>query len=340
VTRPDRGPALTAPPRAPEPENKPGPTRSKRLWGALILILLFVAVIAIDRMAESEPTEAAGATAADRRDRAGDPSVAYAAQIAPLAEVPEPIAAELTLVAVEDGRPDPRELAYAAAIGEAMHALEAGALAESRAALADAERIFPGRTAGKDLALRLDMRQKLGDIEALLAEATRQEEGGQWRAAETTYATVLESDPLIARARTGRLRAREIADLIEALRFHADNPGRLTTPAVREEAETAIDRAARFDQSPTLTELAGRVEAAIRLWNTPISLVIRSDEKTVVTLGGVGRLGSFDQQALELPPGSYTLLGSRQGYRDVRIPLELEPGASPAPIRVVCEERL
>jgi hypothetical protein len=52
----------------------------------------------------------------------------------------------------------------------------------------------------------------------------------------------------------------------------------------------------------------------------------------------VGRLGQFRDHHLELRPGSYTAMGSRPGYRDVRIVFTVLPGAAPLSVEIRCGE--
>jgi hypothetical protein len=67
---------------------------------------------------------------------------------------------------------------------------------------------------------------------------------------------------------------------------------------------------------------------------------IVSDTLTDVTLNRIGRLGKFDRRVLEIRPGRYVAVGTRQGYRDVRIEFTVEPGKPLAPIQVRCEEAI
>jgi hypothetical protein len=71
-----------------------------------------------------------------------------------------------------------------------------------------------------------------------------------------------------------------------------------------------------------------------------VAVQLESDGETEVTVYRVGRLGRFQTRQLELRPGSYTVVGSRRGYRDVRRELEVAPGQSPPPLRIVCQEAI
>ena len=43
---------------------------------------------------------------------------------------------------------------------------------------------------------------------------------------------------------------------------------------------------------------------------------------------------------LDLPPGRYTVIGQREGFRDVRLELNLAPGQRDAALSVRCTERI
>ena len=73
---------------------------------------------------------------------------------------------------------------------------------------------------------------------------------------------------------------------------------------------------------------------------TPIRVTLYSDKKTEVLVFRVGRLGVFERHDLDLRPGRYTVVGSRDGYRDVRRTLNVEPGKTDIRLTVRCEEKL
>lgn len=69
-------------------------------------------------------------------------------------------------------------------------------------------------------------------------------------------------------------------------------------------------------------------------------VTLHSDQQTEVTVYKVARLGQFDQRELELRPGSYTAVGSRMGYRDVRVEFSVAAEGAPPAVTVVCTERI
>jgi hypothetical protein len=87
--------------------------------------------------------------------------------------------------------------------------------------------------------------------------------------------------------------------------------------------------------------LEGQIAALTRLVevaSAPIPVRLTSDQITNVTLYRIGTLGAFDARDVELRPGTYTVIGSRDGYRDVRQTFTVRPGRNLPPISVVCVE--
>jgi hypothetical protein len=54
----------------------------------------------------------------------------------------------------------------------------------------------------------------------------------------------------------------------------------------------------------------------------------------------VARLGKFDQRELSLRPGTYTAVGSRIGYRDVRLEFTVTPDSAPPTVNIACTEAI
>jgi hypothetical protein len=87
------------------------------------------------------------------------------------------------------------------------------------------------------------------------------------------------------------------------------------------------------DQKNTLTRLLKRAA-------TPLGVHLISDSQTEVAIFKVARLGSFQSRELSLRPGVYVAVGSRPGYRDVRIEFRVAPEIEMKPIVVQCEEQI
>jgi len=103
-------------------------------------------------------------------------------------------------------------------------------------------------------------------------------------------------------------------------------------------SELIGDASAIAAAGPRLTEQTTELARLVRLASTPVEIELQSDEMTEVTVYRVGPLGTFAQRTIEVRPGTYTAVGSRDGYRDVRQTFTVLPGRTVDPIRVACVE--
>jgi hypothetical protein len=54
----------------------------------------------------------------------------------------------------------------------------------------------------------------------------------------------------------------------------------------------------------------------------------------------VGKLGRFSARDLSLRPGTYILVGSRDGYRDERLEVDVKPSPEPIRITLICRVKV
>jgi len=175
---------------------------------------------------------------------------------------------------------------------------------------------------------------KLAEIRALAFE--RRE---LWDQAIERYEAALETDPTLAFAISGLARARSRADLDEKLQNLIDNPNLLLTETVLNDASTLLEQARPWTKSgERIAGQVDRLERLIAAASTPVTVELKSDAFTEVTVYRVGELGTFASKLVDLRPGTYTAVGSRRGYRDVRTTFTVLPGREPPAVSVVCSE--
>ena len=71
---------------------------------------------------------------------------------------------------------------------------------------------------------------------------------------------------------------------------------------------------------------------------TPLSIPLLSNNVTEVFVYKIGRLGNFMRKEILLRPGTYVVVGSRPGYRDVRVEFRVAPEIDMEPVIIQCEE--
>ncbi len=230
---------------------------------------------------------------------------------------------------------------YSSAIAQAQAALARRDYRAAQSAFEQAGRIRPGAA---EVAEGLQQVRRAAETRALastLERAAAAERAEQWSGALALYRETLKAEPTLVAAQQGVERAEPRAMIDAELQSYLDRPERLYSPAGRDIARNVLERAGRVAApGPRLQGQVVRLQDLLRQAETPIRVALASDNATEVQIYRIGKLGLFEQKDLELMPGRYTVVGTRQGYRDVRKELNLMPGSSPPTLVVRCEERI
>ncbi len=231
--------------------------------------------------------------------------------------------------------------AFVQAMSDGLTALDLEDFAAAREAFDRAQRLDPESRETADGLARAEAGLRRNLIATHREGAAGLEAQEDWRAAAERYVAVLEIDPTVKFAQGGLAQAQDRADLSDQLDRHIANPGRLSTDTVLDEASALLSRASAIETAgPRLRRQVDELGRWVEAFSTPVQARLESDNLTEVVVYKVGRLGMFSERALDLRPGTYTVVGSRQGYRDVRRQLVIEPGQAPEPLRVRCEEKI
>jgi hypothetical protein len=197
----------------------------------------------------------------------------------------------------------------------------------------------PGSREAADGLVQAEEGAKLDQIALAEARALAFERRELWDQAIELYASVLAGDSTLLFAQTGLERAKARAGLDAKLDNLIDNPTLLFGDSVLADARALLEAAgAETDKGPRLTSQIERLGELVELASKPVPVRLESDQLTSVTLYRVGALGAFAAKDLELRPGTYTVIGSRDGYRDVRHTFTVRPGRNLPPINIVCVE--
>ena len=74
------------------------------------------------------------------------------------------------------------------------------------------------------------------------------------------------------------------------------------------------------------------------LLDKPIRLSLVLDNATAVAIPSIGQFGTFAKRDIQLKPGRYTVIGTRDGFRDVRRDITIAPGQESQTISVSCSD--
>ena len=229
---------------------------------------------------------------------------------------------------------------YAKAAGEGFAALGAGHLEEARAAFERARALRPSGSEAVDGLKRVDAAQHAHGFGTQRTRAEDAEADERWDDALNTYSAILRADPSQEFAQQGRDRARSRLQLHDDLQALVDRPDLLAAPEARVQAATLLQNAQQINSpGPVLRLQMARLSALLPEFERPVRLTLVSDGLTQVSVPGVGTFGGFTHREVDLKPGHYTVVGTREGYREVRRDVSLNPGQTQT-INVSCYDPL
>jgi len=226
-------------------------------------------------------------------------------------------------------------------MSEGLRALNDSDYHAARAAFRMAQALQPGSRDPVDGLLQVDQGIRLGRIAGLEQTAMSQEQEEQWTAAAETFASILELDGNLEFAQQGLARAETMGAVHKQLQGYIAEPDRLSVPSTMQAATSLVVDITRMPQiGPRLGDRRDQLSRLLKRAATPLTVQLVSDNATDVSIFKIGRLGSFATRELSLRPGTYVAVGSRPGFRDVRLEFRVAPETDDRTIVVRCEEAI
>ena len=226
-------------------------------------------------------------------------------------------------------------------MAEGLAALSAGDAATSQERLLKAKALRPEAPEVQEALSQAEGRLRSARIEALRQKAFACEQHEDWGGAEAAYEQALALEPNLQFALEGRERSSALVALEKRIGFFVNQPEVLGS-------DTQLDQAVRLLQDihaaqpagPRLAAEAEKLKTLVHTAKTPVPITIESDNLTDVSVYRVGKLGRFGARDLNLRPGTYVMVGSRDGYRDERLEVVVKPGSEPIRVTLICRVKV
>ena len=224
---------------------------------------------------------------------------------------------------------------------EGFEAIVAGDYLGARAAFRMAKQLVPGSSEPDDGLLQVDQGLRLQEITTLEREAESLEHDEHWDAVVRTYEEILKVDSTLSFAGDGLRRGRQMQSLHKQLDELIAEPDRLSAPSVMQKATMlVVNITTRPDVGPRLSGQKDELSRLLKRAATALTVPLISDNVTDVSIYKIGRLGNFMRKEVNLRPGTYVAVGSRPGFRDVRLEFRVAPEIEMEPVVVQCEEQI
>ena len=226
-------------------------------------------------------------------------------------------------------------------MSEGLTAYHNGDYRSARTRLLKAKAFRPDSREVQNALVQVDAAIRLAKIEKLQRNAKTAEKTEDWEQALKSYLAVLKIDPKIGFAVKGKDRALEHIRVAKRLGFFLQNSDAVESSQQLQNAMQVIAAAETLQPKgphfrAQLDELKMIVDAA----QTPVKVMIESDDLTEVVVYKVGKLGRFSFRELSLRPGTYTVVGSRNGYKDVRQKIIVKPDQKTLRVTVICRNKV
>lgn len=235
---------------------------------------------------------------------------------------------------------DNREALYTQAIAQAEQALAKRDPVAARRHMSLAAQQAPQRDL-RFLLTRIEGVERSQALDRALAQAHTAAATDDWRGAHSAYRQALGIDSDHANARLGRDRAQAIITAQTQFRGYIAQPLRLASDRVEKFVRREIEQYADLlRDSPTLAALERQVQEYLRKAQLPVTVAVRSDGNTDVSVRRVGLVGKHRVKEIQLTPGRYEFEGRRRGYKSALVELEIPYGVSEIDVQVVADERI
>ena len=233
------------------------------------------------------------------------------------------------------------EAAFRRTMSSGFSLLEQGNHAEAQDAFSKALKLKPRSRAARDGLELAQHHRTSATINQTLEQARAAEQTEDWQGAVAAYDAVLKLDGSLGNAQEARRRAALRSEIHARLEQILGRPERLFDRNAYNEAAGFREKIqALAAPGPTLSRQLAELDRFLALADTPVTVHLRSDTLTRVTLYRVGELGYFNDKALSLRPGNYVAVGHRDGYRDVRVEFYVDPDKTMQPVVVSSSEKI
>ena len=234
-----------------------------------------------------------------------------------------------------------KEAQFQLLISEGMAAFHNHDYRVARNKLIKAKALRPNSLEVRDALLQVDQAVRLARIAELQKQALAAEQREDWPRALNSYQAVLDIDRNVQFASRGKDRSAEQIRIAKRIDFFLANPDTLESDSQLKNAILLISEAGGVEpQGPQLAARIKKLEQLVSIAKTPVKITIESDNLTNVAVYRVGKLGRFEVHELELRPGTYTVVGARDGYQDVRQKVVVKPGRQPIRVTIKCTVKI
>jgi len=210
---------------------------------------------------------------------------------------------------------------------------------EARNHYREAKRIDPERQELSILSGQLLALEKSLRVQRAVEKANQAVRRDNWQEAKKNYSRAAKDDPENKMVIEGLRRADQVLGLQARISHYFKAPYRLAQDDVLSEARKTVAQAENVSKySFVIKKQAEELSGLILKLNRLIPVAVISDNKTYVSVRGVGKVGSVSQKIIHLKPGNYTFEGTRDGFKSKLVRVLIPYEQNNFSVRIICDE--
>ncbi|MGB3210553.1 MAG: hypothetical protein WBB19_07615 [Desulforhopalus sp.] len=228
---------------------------------------------------------------------------------------------------------------FDAHISSGFAALEKRQTQKARYHYQEAGKVDSERTELRMLSRRLVEMETSLRVQQAVRQAELAIQRDDWDQARKNFARAAQDAPENKEVAEGLRQADQIFLLLSDFSQYFSDPYRLTNTDFRILAEKTLAQAEVLSGvSFTIKNKTGQLRELIDKLNRLIPVTVNSDNKTYVSVRGVGKAGVFYQKTIQLKPGKYILEGARDGFKSKLVHLFIPYDEKKISVRVMSDE--
>ncbi len=247
---------------------------------------------------------------------------------------PATVRARAELAKVDQQRARQR---FMSVMNRGFSALQQAQFDTARATFQQASAYQPGSATTTVALQEVSASSLIDELQQLQTQADGLLRGEQFNAAADLYRKALAKDPSLTFAQQGIAQALARGDARRQIDDALAHPERLSSDEVLAATQRLLQKAQTLQGvGPQLAQRRRELEALLDSAGRDVAVELRSDNLTDLRVFRIGAIGRVTSHKLTLRPGRYTIVGTRDGYRDIRQDVDVRAGMGPVDVR--CRE--
>ena len=233
-----------------------------------------------------------------------------------------------------------RQAKFARLMATALASHESGNEAQALQALSEADAIIPNSKAVSDVKQQINTEKASAAQAKLLRQIHMTQQFDDWQTTALLAQKGVKTYPNNASLQETLTLSQSILNVQTTLQRLLTAPERLADENIRRYAQTQLLTAqSLLALSPTLAQYSQTLSAAMAEQVAPITITVRSDNRSSLSVQGVGKMGTVTQRTLKLAPGTYVFVAQRQGYQTKRQTVAVVPDKEIV-VDLSCDEKI